>query len=440
MKLKQSVCALLLFTFALSCNIKSSIGATINNQTSVKNSKIYKFINGQWYDGRKFVRKTFYSVNGILTEKEPRGVTETIDLINGFVLPPFAEAHNHNLGSSYVLNNDFIRQTIQKYLATGVFYVKIPSNSADNAAILRREFINRADSVDVAFSNDVLTSRDGHPIGMTLASFKQAGMAVPKVEELEGKGFLIIESEADLLAKWQRIIAGKPDFIKTILFHSENFAKRRETPNLFGFNGLNPELLPRIVKQAHAAGLRVSAHINSAADFATAVRAGVDEINHLPGFNFEKDTTEADYLIAPQDAKRAAEQKMVVVTTAIVATYYAKDKALEIVQNAQRKNLQLLKQSGVRLAIGSDSYMSTSVEEVMYLKSLNVFDNAELLNMWSVTAAQTIFPNRKIARLHEGCEASFIVLRGNPLENFENVKDIQLRFKQGYPIVTTQAR
>jgi imidazolonepropionase-like amidohydrolase len=273
---------------------------------------------------------------------------------------------------------------------------------------------------------------------MTLDSFKQAGIAGPSVAELEGKGLFIIESEADLLTKWEQMMAGKPDFIKTILFHSESFAKRRETPTLFGFNGLNPQLLPRIVKQAHGAGLRVSTHVNTAADFATAARAGVDEINHLPGLNFERATSEADYLIAPEDAKRAAEQGIVVVTTALVATHFAKDKALETVQTAQRKNLRLLKQSGVRLAVGSDTYTSTSVEEAMYLKSLNVFDNAELLNMWSVTAAQTIFPRRRIGYLREGYEASFIVLLGNPLKNFEHVRNIQLRFKQGVLIKATQ--
>jgi hypothetical protein len=37
-------------------------------------------------------------------------------------------------------------------------------------------------------------------------------------------------------------------------------------------------------------------------------------------------------------------------------------------------------------------------------------------------SAQTIFPRRKIGHLREGYEASFIVLRGNSLENFERVR------------------
>jgi imidazolonepropionase-like amidohydrolase len=160
----------------------------------------------------------------------------------------------------------------------------------------------------------------------------------------------------------------------------------------------------------------------------------VDEINHLPGATFEQGTNEADYLITPEIAKRAARQGTIVVTTANVAQLFAKGEALAKVQSAQRKNLQILKQHGVRLAVGSDNYMATSVEEAMYLKSLNVFDNAELLKMWSVIAAQTIFPHRKIGHLREGYEASFIVLGGNPLDDFEYVKDIQLRFKQGFLI------
>jgi hypothetical protein len=402
------------------------------------NHKNYKFTNGQWFNGKNFTRKTFYSVDGILARKKPSGDIETIDLSKGFVVPPFAEAHNHNLAGGIYFNREFNEKIIQRYLADGVFYVKIPGNPGKNAAIVRRDLIDRPDSVDAVFANGVLTSQDGHPIGMTLDSFKQAKIAVPTVAELEGQVFFIIEKETDLLTKWKQIMAGNPDFIKIILRHSENFTKRRATPTLFGYNGLDPQLLPGIVRQVHTAGLRVSAHIDSAADFATAVRAGVDEISHLPGAIFDQGTDEADYLITQEDAKRAAKKNIFVVTTANIASLFAQGKALEKVQDGQRKNLLLLKRNGVRLAIGSDNYMDTSLEEAMYLRSLNVFDNAELLRMWGVTGAQTIFPDRKIGRLREGYEASFLVLKGDPLKNFENVKNIELRCKQGYLINVTK--
>jgi hypothetical protein len=409
-----------------------------HGQTNESPKKIYELINGRWFNGREFQPYTLYSANGILTGKRPRGDIETIDLGNHFVLPPFAEAHNHNLGGALYLNRDFTQQMIQRYLAAGIFYVKIPGNPAKNAASLRSELVNRADSVDVAFANGVLTSPDGHPQGMLRDSFKEAGIALPPLSEFEGDGFYIIESETELLAKWPRILAGKPDFIKTILCHSEDLQQRRANPKLFGYNGLDPKILPRIVKQAHDAGLRVSTHVYSAADFAVAVEAGVDEINHLPGIRFEEGKSESDYLISPGAARRAGNQGVIVVATANLARSYATGAALAAVQAAQRKNIEMLKRNGVRMAIGSDNYSTTSLEEVMYLKSLDVFSNLELLNMWSVNSAETIHPRRKIGQLREGYEASFIVLRGNPLENFDHVKDIRQRFKQGRLLDTAQ--
>src|SRR5207249_5838999 len=55
------------------------------------------------------------------------------------------------------------------------------------------------------------------------------------------------------------------------------------------WKGLDPALLPEIVQKAHATGLRVSTHIENAADFHNALVAGVDEINHMPGFRYGAD-------------------------------------------------------------------------------------------------------------------------------------------------------
>ena len=46
--------------------------------------------------------------------------------------------------------------------------------------------------------------------------------------------------------------------------------------------GRYSHLILRIVEKAHSAHLRVSLHVNNAADFHVAVAAGVDEIAHIP--------------------------------------------------------------------------------------------------------------------------------------------------------------
>ena len=67
------------------------------------NAKNYAFLNGNWFDGRKFEKKVFYSVGGVFSTKKPLKIDETVDLQNGFVIPPFADAHTHNLDGMYNL-------------------------------------------------------------------------------------------------------------------------------------------------------------------------------------------------------------------------------------------------------------------------------------------------------------------------------------------------
>ncbi|MGH9845848.1 MAG: hypothetical protein ACREEM_44655, partial [Blastocatellia bacterium] len=89
-------------------------------QTGLPARKTYQFINGQWFDGKSFRRQTFYSVNGLLTRKKPAKVDEVVDLKNGYVVPPFADAHTHHFD-----NPENIAQHVEMYLKDGVFYVKV---------------------------------------------------------------------------------------------------------------------------------------------------------------------------------------------------------------------------------------------------------------------------------------------------------------------------
>jgi imidazolonepropionase-like amidohydrolase len=86
---------------------------------------------------------------------------------------------------------------------------------------------------------------------------------------------------------------------------------------------------------------------------------------------------------------------------------------------------------GAPIAIGSDSYRTTSLPEALHINSLGVLTPAELLRSWTDETAHAIFPNRRIGRLEPGYEASFIVLSGDPLADFASVKNVVLRFKQG---------
>ncbi len=397
-------------------------------------SKAYEFGGGLWFDGRKFVSRKFYSINGTLTARKPARVDSVVDLTGKYVVPPFGEAHNHNV--DYSERTD---RLIRQYLQDGIFYVKNPNSLPRMTPPLRGK-VNIPTSIDVVFANGGLIPTDGHPIALVKRNLANGGMTP---EDTEGGFYFIIDNRSDLDRKWEKILAGKPDFIKTYLMYSEEYAKRRDDKAYYDWKGLDPSLLPEIVRRAHRAGLRVSTHVETATDFHNALLAGVDEVNHMPGFRPERNDVAnynnnlSRYKISEADARLAGRSRVFVVTTigtTVRWTLDEKEKASAnrtAVREMLMHNLRVLHKQGVPIAIGSDSFRANSLSEALALHSLKVFDNLTLLKMWCETTAQTIFPRRKIGYLKEGYEASFLVLGSDPLQDFNNVQKIETRVKQG---------
>ncbi|HEX5733959.1 MAG TPA: amidohydrolase family protein [Blastocatellia bacterium] len=399
-----------------------------------KDTKVYEFRNGYWFDGQRFKKRTFYSTGGILTSRKPAHVDSVIDLAGKYLVPPFGEAHNHNLGGASGLERQ-----IEMYLREGVFYSKNLHYVRNlTAPILSR--VNSPTSVDVAYAHAGLTASGGHAVELYEKLYDRGLFPGWKKGELDTRTFFIIDSEHELEEKWPVVLAGKPDFIKTYLEYSEEYEKRKGDPKYYGQRGLSPRLLRLIVKKAHDAGLRVSSHIETGADFHNALLAGVDEIAHLPGYKMSPGEDLSRYQISDEDASLAARKGVTVVTTTVLSnSLYRNDaRQLKIIQANQVRNLGLLAKHRVKVALGSDTINATSVAEAMNLHALKAFDNLTLLKLWCENTPQAIFPGRRIAYLRDGYEASFLALEGNPLDDFVNVKRIEIRFKQGVFINISQ--
>lgn len=384
----------------------------------------YRFDKGLWFDGQRFVERTVYTSERRLQFTPPAKVHFIVDLAGAHVIPPLCEAHNHNLGSGY--QNE---EHIARYLTDGVFYVKILSNLPRETGAVRHTY-NHPRSVDVAFANGGITGSDGHPIRLREQLLESGAYEGFTRETLRDHAYFVVDTAADLDAKWPLVLQFRPDFIKAVLVHSQEYAKRRDDKDYFGAKGLDPQVFALLVARAHEARLRLSAHINSAEDFNVAVAAGADEIAHLPGSR----TVEH---IEPADATLAAQKRITVVTTAVLIERQ-KERNPELyasLRRAQIDNLRLLRDAGVTLAIGSDEYDDTSVGEVRHLRGLGVFDDLQLLRMWTQNCARTAFPERKIGRVDAGYEASFVALDGNPLADWSSLGRIRYRFKDGLPLV-----
>ena len=387
-------------------------------------AKSIAFTNGQWFNGTAFEPKVFYSTGGYFTRKKPSRIDTTIDLSGLFIVPPFAEAHNHNLNGGNPNN----QKAIEKYVHDGVFYVEVPGNFYLGKEEQQNLGLNTPVSIDVSLAQGVnFTSTWGHPYGLAEDVWFKFGYAKGPIDSLNGHRFFTIDREEEIAQKWPEALKQQPDFITTILWHSDEYAKRKGNRAFYGQSGLNPAWLPEIVLKAHAAGLRVSTHVNDAYDFHVAATAGVDEINHFPLTGLEP--------ISKEDARLAAKRGIVVVTTCTAVFTLPPPilpKAnLERALQVERLNLELLRDNGVTIAVGSDVTNDSSVDEFEYLRKLGIFDNLNLLKMWTENTPKTIFPKRKIGALTDGFEASFLALEGNPLDDLNNVRKIKLRLKQG---------
>ncbi len=395
-----------------------------NQQYAKKNpdAQVIKLINGKWFNGTTFEEKTAWLHEGLLYFKfMHQKVDLTVDLQENYVIPPFAEAHNHNLESQYE-----IEKRIKSYLDNGVFYVKLLSSIKKRMDLVMHHY-NQPSGLDVSMAHAPLTATDGHPMGVRKRYLDKGyfqGM-FNNLKELEFHGYVTINSAEDLADKWDSIVSKKPDFIKVNLLYSERYEERKQDTTYFGRKGLNPKLIPEIVKKAHAANLRISAHVETAHDFHVAVTAGVDEIAHLPEISHGQPIDRAD-------AKLAAEKGTIVVTTISLIKKRKELPNYQALVDNIASNLRILKEEGVTLAIGSDWYTGNSVGEFHLVREQGVFTNLELLTMWTKNATHTTFPKRKIGALKEGYEASFLVLNEDPLKNLSRIQEtIVFRIKQG---------
>jgi len=419
--MKPYILILLIVGYSLSaCHSKR----TKNEKIAVKNpnSLAMKLINGYWFNGSIFERKTAWVNEGVLSFADNGKPNDTIiDLAGKYVIPPFGEAHNHNLESDYEL-----KKRIDSYLDNGVFYVKHPSSIKKRIDPLMHNY-NNPGGIDISLAHAPLTAKGGHPIALRQRHLGYGHFEglFDTLEEIESHGYFIVDNSQELENKWQQVLSFDPDFIKIMLLYSEEYEKRKNDTAYFGHKGLNPELVPEIVKKAHKNNLRVSAHVETAYDFHVAVKSGVDEIAHLPEIYNGK-------TISPEDAILAKEKGVVVTTTAsLVTKKQNQPNYQELVKNIA-SNLEILNGQGVKIAIGSDMYYDNSVGEFQFLYDLNIFDNLELLKMWCENSPITTFPNRKIGYLKEGYEASFLVLSSNPLKDIRNINEsIVLKIKQG---------
>ena len=374
--------------------------------------------NARWFDGRQIQRGNLYVENGVFVAKKPAKVNRKMDLRGQQVLiNPLGEAHNHNLQTAWGWG-----QYADKYIDEGVFYAAMLCGDPNGAAEVAPLAAHPA-APDVSFVTACITSPDGYPLAAVLPEPTPAAAAAQLL-------IVLVDSPEQAREQWPAIQARGGRWLRIVLSHSER-PELRDRSAMFGRLGLRPDTATELTRLAHANGRQVVAHVETAADYEVALAAGVDAIAHLPGYANTLDEPVERFALSEAAAAQAAGQRTATITTTAATTLFKLDpERLAALREVQRANLARLQAAGAPLLVGSDVFIGTARAEVHALDELGL-DRATLLRLATQDTPRALFPGRRLGCFDPGCEASFLLLGGDPLADLAQVDTPLLRVKQG---------
>jgi hypothetical protein len=387
--------------------------------------KNYEFKNGNWYNGSDFTPATWYSVGGKLSKKAPSKIDSVIDLDYHWVIPPLGDAF-----SSCLTEHPSPEMNLKAYLNEGVFYIQTLGNTKEGRQkVEAKRLLNP--SPDIAYANGELTCTLGEPFMryepaasgiVNLNEIKKRTAEIEKMRKGLGDGYWLLDTKEAVSANWDKIKAQQPGVICISLLDAE---KSGGKPG----KGLTAEVAKAVVKKAHKSDWKVFARIENVSDIRLAVALGVDGIAGLPGYNWNGEGSTAAYDLNEADLKLLAKKGTIIIPlySRAQSTSLPKPQVLTY-QGAQLRKLMA---AGVKVAIGSDDMQRTIRSEVTYWFNLGDLNAPAALKALCETTPRAIFPERKIGRIENGFEASFLVLESNPLENFLKMRAIRFKVKNG---------
>jgi len=377
--------------------------------------------NARIWNGSSFEKGALYVQDGRFVAPLS-AVEQIVDLQGQYVIPPLGDGHTHSLGNGGY--GKYLGRSI--FLPQGVFYAMDLTNPYSEARPHLDDFA-KATTIDVQFAHGGITSTNMHPMQ---AMERFYGDSTDRYS-LQGDANWFMDDMDMLERKWEQYLQQERDLVKIYITYND---RQTETASVCGY-GICPEVARAIVKRAHAAGMRVLAHVNTIADVNTAIDVGVDGLAHLPSGNDGIRVDEEQFWLDEATLQRLIESDLFVIPTAVLLLKdldVERRDTLRAELQKQRKELRRLYKAGVPLAIGADSWKKTSLYSATYLEAQEMFTARELLHILCELTPQIIYPERQIGKLQPGYEASFLVLAENPLQGFVTaLQSIKNYVKQG---------
>jgi imidazolonepropionase-like amidohydrolase len=345
--------------------------------------------NAHVWDGATYVVKTLFVRDGIFAAEDT--TLPVADASALFLIPPFADAHTHTLEYSTGPNDARHKRAVNE----GVFYALNPNNIRPAGPTPAPA----AGAVQVQAAGGGVTRPGGHPQPLYTFLAKQGFLTPLTVADLPGKAFHAVTTPEETRQAVRTVKANGAVMIKLYLL---NYDKGPLS------DGLSAENFQIAVAEAKSLGLRPIVHIESAADFRLAAKAGVYAIMHAPYAAPKKELQATNYMLTAEDAELAAKTGVVVVPTVTVSLMNYDGATLAVVRAIQKHNLILLRNAKVKIALGADNYSLSMHDEINTIRSFAEVEAADVINMATTNGATLAFPDHKVGRLKLGYEASFI--------------------------------
>ncbi len=376
-------------------NLIDGTGSAINKNVciGVKNKKIL------------FIEK-------MVNENAINDKCKILNLDGATILPGFINAHAHT-GFKFIkdkLCEGFQDKYLDACIREGITTIRdegmLSANSIDDM-LKQKNLLDKVTSYpNVIMTGKFFTAPGGYG--------GQAPITVTTVEEVRQKVNEILDKDIKV--------------IKTVLDDGMD-------PSTFGLPKLSEELLKEICDVAHSRGAKVSAHVTQAHNLKALVRAGINDAGHMVYDDLSDD------LISEM-----IEKDIYFVPTLTVFKFIQDKYGAPILENSMN-NLKRFIKAGGKIALGDDFIEE---EEPWYRLGMPLIE-IELLQQCGLTPMEIIVAATKhgsevcnasneIGTVETGKNADLLILKDNPLEDLNNIRNIFMVIKDGNIIVNKDAK
>ncbi len=198
-----------------------------------------------------------------------------------------------------------------------------------------------------------------------------------------------------------------------------------------GVQQLAFEEMQALIEEAHMRGLTVAAHAHGTEGIVTAIKAGVDSIEHASFLNdeaiklakkmgayFSMDVYVTEYILGEGEKAGILEESL------------AKERT---VGKKQRDNFRKAVNAGVNMVFGSDAGVYPHGDNPKQFSRMVKFGMTPLqaIQAATINPAKLLKQSKSLGSIEVGKMADIVAVKGNPLDNIEILEDVKFVMKQG---------